>query len=122
MGLTDTADAGQGRPIDKFCFPDVVRDILKVVNQLFHDSHKIRDKYGCRRATSEDIFLLDADKSWPISNLAASSSNFSIRSPSPTSKIMQNMVWVIHGRNKWKDLVDSLQGVTNHLSLNIREG
>lgn len=121
MGLTDTAEADKDRPIDRFRFPEVVREILEVVFQLFHDSHKIRDKYGCRQATSEDL-LLDADQNGPISSLAASFSNFSIRSSllPRTSRMMQNIIWVIHDRKKFgalvtevKDLVDSLQGITS---------
>lgn len=121
MGLTDCVEADRDRPIDRFRFPELVREILEVVFQLFHDSHRIRDKYGCRQATSEDL-LQDEDQNGPISSLATSFSNFSIRSSQflRTSKIMQNIVWVIHDRKKFgalvaeiKDLVDSLQGVTS---------
>ena len=120
MGLTDTVEADHDRPIDSFRFPEVVREILEVVFQLFHDSHKIRDKYGCRQATSQD--LSDTDQNGPISSLAASFSNFAIRSSqvSRTSKIIHNIIWVIHDRKKFgalvaeiKDLVDSLQGITS---------
>jgi hypothetical protein len=79
MGLTDTADAAEERLIDKFRFPEVVREILEVVFQLFHDSHKIRDKYGCRSATFEDG-VVDVDQAGPISSLAATFSDFTIRS------------------------------------------
>lgn len=121
MGLTNTAEADQDRPIDRFRFPEVVREILEIVLQLFHDSHKIRDKYGCRQATSHDL-LLDANQNGPISSLADSFSNFSIRSSqsSQTSAFLQSIVWVIHDRKKFgalvaeiKDLVDSLQGITS---------
>lgn len=121
MGLTNTAEADQERPIDRFRFPEVVREILEIVLQLFHDSHKIRDKYGCRQATSHDL-LLGANQDGPINSLAASFSNFSIRSSqsSRTSTFLQSIVWVIHDRKKFgalvaeiKDLVDSLQGITS---------
>lgn len=121
MGLTDTTTADEYRPIDRFRFPEVVREILDVVLQLFHDSQKIRDKYGCRQATSEDL-LQDTDQNGPVRSLAASFSNFSIQSiqRSKTSKIVQNVCWVIHDRKKFgalvaeiKDLIDSLQGITS---------
>ena len=120
MGLTDTSKADEDRPIDKVRFPDVVREILEAVFDLFHDSHQIKGKYGCRKFTSED--LLDTNQSGPVRSLAAPFSNFSIPSPhhSRTTRIIQNMVWVIHDRKKFgalvadiKDLVDSLQGITS---------
>lgn len=120
IGLTNTSEADQDRPIDRVRFPEVVREILKSVFELFHDSHKIRERYGCRQATSDD--LLDTDQNGPIRSLAASFSNFSIPSShhSRTSRIIQNLVWVIHDRKKFsalvaeiKDLIDSLQGITS---------
>ena len=119
MGLTNTSDAQQDRPIDGVRFPEVVRDILETVFELFDDSLKIKEKYGCRQANSDDT--LDSDQNGPVRSLAASFSNFAIR-PSPypqPSRIIQKFIWVIHDRKKFgilvaeiKDLVDSLQGIT----------
>ncbi|KAL9620740.1 MAG: hypothetical protein Q9160_004753 [Pyrenula sp. 1 TL-2023] len=122
MGLTDdTAHPNRIRLIDEFRFPEVVREILEVIFQLFNDSFKIRDKYGCRQATSDEL-LLEADQHGPISSLAASFSNFVIRASQfpNTSRTTQNIAWIIHDRKKFgklvaeiKDLVDSLQGITS---------
>ena len=60
MGLTDVDEAGGNRVIDTFRFPELIQGILEVLLQLFHDSEKIKDRYGCRPATSED-HLLDSD-------------------------------------------------------------
>ena len=120
MGIADTSDSNEERPIDRVRFPDVVRDILRAVFDLFHDSQTIKERYGCRQATSGD--LIDApDQDSSNRSLAASFSNFSIRPShnSRTSKVLQKLVWVIHDRKKFaalvaeiKDLIDSLQGIT----------
>lgn len=121
MGLVDAADKTKQRPIDKLRFPKVVREILEELHQLFQDSSKIKDKYGCRRATSQDLFL-DTQQSGPLNNLAASFSNFSIHVPDVSQKArkLQKVSWVIQDRKKFallvkeiKDLIDSLQGITS---------
>ncbi|KAI4164462.1 MAG: hypothetical protein LQ342_001775 [Letrouitia transgressa] len=120
MGLTDTVDADRDRPIDRFRFPEVVQEILENVFDLFHDSHKIRDRYGCRQVSLDNV--LSMHQPGPIENLTASFAHFSIRSshPSRTTRMMQNLAWVIHDRKKFcdlvveiKDLIDSLQGITS---------
>ena len=120
MGLTNTSEADQDRPIDNVRFPDVVQEVLETVYELFHDSRQIKEKYGCRQNTSYEI--LDADQEGPIGHLAASFASFSIRAPhhSATTKAVQKFVWVVHDRKKFsglvteiKDLVDGLQNVTS---------
>ncbi|KAI4216407.1 MAG: hypothetical protein LQ351_001417 [Letrouitia transgressa] len=130
MGLTDTTDADRNRPIDQFRFPNVVRELLENLFDLFHDSHKIKDRYGCRQVSSDDI--LSMNQSGPFQNLAASFAHFSIRPchPSHTTRIIQNFAWVIHDRKKFcglvveiKDLIDSLQGITSQtVSVARQEG
>ncbi|KAL6714714.1 hypothetical protein ACLMJK_008139 [Lecanora helva] len=119
IGLANTSDDNHDRPIDSVRFPDVVRDILQTVVELFHDSHKIQDKYGCRQAAQGE--LLNEIQDSPSCKLAATFSNFPIRSNQNlrTPKVIQNLTWVIHDRKKFgalvtevKDLIDSLQGIT----------
>ncbi|KAF2785724.1 hypothetical protein K505DRAFT_290850 [Melanomma pulvis-pyrius CBS 109.77] len=126
MGLTCENTERERRPIDTFRFPEIVREILENVFDLFHDSHKIQDKYGCKRleATSNKAALLEQVEiaSGPIRSLATSFSNFAVRSSqnSNTTKLVSKVVWVIHDRKKFgalvaeiKYLVDSLQGITS---------
>ncbi|KAL9037267.1 MAG: hypothetical protein Q9214_005774 [Letrouitia sp. 1 TL-2023] len=115
MGLNDTVDAD-------IRFPKVVQEILEHIIHLFHDSHKIRDKYGCRQVSLDNT--LSMYHPGPVENLAASFAYFSIRSsqPSRTTRMMQNLAWVIHDRKKFcglvveiKNLIDSLQDITNQI-------
>ena len=121
LGLTDSTEARPERPIDRLRFLEVVRKILELVIQLFHDSQKIRDKYGCRRAALNEQPIA-AHGFGPTSNLAAAFANFSVRaSPTQSSAdITQSVTWVIHDRKKFgglvaeiKELIDSLQGITS---------
>lgn len=120
MGLTDTSEASESRPIDRFRFLDIVRDILELIIRLFHDSDKIRDKYGCRPCTTLEI--CESEQVAMFGSLASSFSNFSVRfKPSlQQSNVAKTVTWVIHDRKKFvglvteiKELVDSLQGITS---------
>ena len=120
MGLTDTTEVVHERPIDTVPFPDVIREILEAVFKSFHDSHKIKEKYGCRQATSNDV--LDLEQNGPVRNLAAPFSNFSTPPShhSRSSRIVQNLNWVIQDRRKFgtlvadvKYLIDGLQNITS---------
>ena len=122
MGLTDVTEPSRERRIDGFRFPGTVREILEILCHLFHDSQKIREKYGCREATSSDI--LEVEQKGPATNLAASFSKFSVRAHSSVrvDQSLRNVVWVIQDRKKFaalvteiKDLIDSLRGITSPL-------
>ena len=51
MGLTRPQGTTNLRPLDshEFC-NDVVKEALRTIIDLFHDSQKIKDNYGCREA------------------------------------------------------------------------
>lgn len=118
MGLVDDPESNLKRSV---CFPDVVQDILQTLLELFHDSGKIEKKYGCKQAESD--YVEDTKQASPMRNLAASFSNFSVRSPQhppQPPRTVRNFVWVIYDRKKFgimvaetKDLIDSLQDITS---------
>lgn len=113
MGLTD--QTGEHCAIDVVPFP-LVREILETLSQLFDNSHKVRDKYGCRQATNEDL-LLEEEQIGPLRSLAASFSNFKVRSSQipQHSPIYQKVIWVIHDREKFRLLVSEIKGFVDSL-------
>jgi hypothetical protein len=48
MGLTETISQNQQRPLDLCQFQDLVTETLEIIFQLFNDTHKIKETYGCR--------------------------------------------------------------------------
>jgi hypothetical protein len=69
MGLTRPQGTTNLRPLDshQFC-NDVVKEALRTIIDLFHDSQKIKDKYGCREADLGQILLSERDESSTLKN------------------------------------------------------
>jgi hypothetical protein len=126
MGLTESTSENQQRPLDLCQFSHLVKETLEVIFQLFNDSHKIKDTYGCRPSTEHDssqLHLAEASEAGPVRNLTTSFGNFKIGgNKRKRSTIVQKARWVVHDRKKFsklitevKDLIDGLQDVTKSL-------
>ena len=119
MGLVES-DA-LDRPIDRSRFPEVIREILQVMLNLFEDSHKIRDKYGCQEFKCEDSAIWHPTGT---NNLLAMSSKLANRrTVFRGSKVSQTITWMIQDRKKFgllieeiNDLMNSLQGLTSPIA------
>ena len=119
MGLTRPPNVDQDRPIENIVFPELIRELLESIIELFQDSNKIRNKYGCRHGIPEDFLRVDQDRP---GELAAAFSNFAIQPPHHTQapRVVQKFTWVIHDRKKFdrlvvviKDLIDGLHCITS---------
>lgn len=122
MGLTDyTEHAGaRDRPIDRCRFRVVVQDILRVMLDLFEDSQKIKDKYGCRQIEADRAAKSECGGAF--ATLSTSFTSLPVRQPQGirSSNLAKTLRWVIHDRKKFgglvaeiKDLMNSLQGLTS---------
>src|SRR2546423_3138484 len=58
MGLTETINQKGSRPLDLCQFQDIVREALEIIFQLFNNTHKIEETYGCRPFTKQDATQL----------------------------------------------------------------
>lgn len=79
MGLTETINQNGTRPLDLCQFQDIVREALETVFQLFNNTHKIKETYGCRPFTEQDatqLRLAATEGTNPVENLATSFANF----------------------------------------------
>src|SRR2546423_5065739 len=128
MGLTEVTDEEQQHPLDQCQFHRLVRDTLEIILQLFNDTHKVRDAYGCRPSPEQEsspVYIADAEEGGPVHNLAASFENFKIGGDErrQSSTILQKAKWVVHDRKKFdglitevKGLIDGLQDITKSLA------
>jgi hypothetical protein len=125
MGLTRPARGSKPRPLDSCPFQDIVKESLDFILQLFNNTHRLKDKYGCREADSAQALLTNRDESSTVKHLAASFGNFRIsgQARDRVGKVLQKTFWVIHDRKKFhlliqeaKELIDGIQDVTKGLS------
>ena len=85
MGFTATPIAGQSRSLDScpYHIRDLVRDTLDMIIQLFTDTQKLRDRYGCKEilsATTSGLLPRPPRDFGALENLAASFSHYRVNS------------------------------------------
>ena len=128
MGFTQNHASAQHKLLESFQFPDLVKDCLDQIVDLFNDTEKIEQRYGCRRI--DDLEKIPSDdtnnQTTPLEQLSKSFGNFYVRdarSPSKRVKLIATTCWVIHNRKKFecliqeaKELIDGLQEITKELS------
>ena len=109
-GSNKAARDDKSRPLDshQFC-NDAVKEAMRTIIDLFHDSQKIKDKYGCREADLGQILLSEWGESSTMKHLAASFGNFKVRLMAADSRtrkmIAQRSLWVIHDFEKFRGLI-----------------
>ncbi len=123
MRLISGGTSSRQRPLDTFIFRDHVKDVLEEILQLFNDSQKLTERYGCKAISfTQDPYgySLVARDTAPIQNLAAAFSNFTLGTASDLS---QKTRWVIQDKKRFeslivevRDLVNGLQKITKSIS------
>ncbi|KAL9612739.1 MAG: hypothetical protein Q9167_002678 [Letrouitia subvulpina] len=122
MRLTSTLQPDEARPLDEFQFRDVVIQTLQTLYDLFDDSKRIQERYGCGKAPA--LAIDGGDEAQLTRPLAAAFLHF------PTGphnggelKLGQKTRWVIRDRRKFaelvseiRDLVDGLQEITKSIA------
>ncbi|OIW26660.1 hypothetical protein CONLIGDRAFT_672180 [Coniochaeta ligniaria NRRL 30616] len=135
MRLTSGAPASA---IDNFPFPGVVADCLEQIFDIFNDSDRLREKYGCKVLPSESVMdPISLRSNYSIRTFSAAFGNFQVRSSQARegkmqskSDILQKTRWVVHDEKRFrdlvqevKDLISGLQDITKDLaSTNKLEG
>ena len=128
MRLTSAPQDDESRPLDSFQFRDLVVQTLQTLCELFQDSQKIKEHYGCREAT---VLAVDHSNEADLVNpLAAAFLHFQNGDKDETNrKLAQKARWVIRDRKKFaelisqiKELVDGLQEITKSISPAILQG
>ena len=125
MGLTEPPRTSAPRALDSH--PDhvqaLVRDTLDMIAQLFIDTCKLEDRYGCRpiQPTTPTLLLTTGDHFGPVENLTASFSRFKVGgwSPEKVAQLKSRTRWVVHDRKRFttllaelKAFIDGLQDIT----------
>lgn len=122
MRLTSPSEHDELCPLDSFQFRDLVIQILETLHELFNDSLRIKERYGCREAT---VLAIDSSEEVDLTiSLAAAFSHYQSGSHNRTMpKLGQKARWVIRDRKKFaelvseiKELVDGLQEVTKSIA------
>jgi Prion-inhibition and propagation len=125
MGLTNPGLTNKPYPLEASPYRDLVKESLDIIFQLFHDSQKIKSKYGCREADLEQLLISDREESSTLKHLAASFGNFKVRgiARDKAEKVVQKTYRVIHDREKFhlliqevQDLINGVQDITKGLS------
>lgn len=129
MGLTTASVIGPSRPLES-CpahVRDLARDTLEMIIQLFTDTKRLSDRYGCEAilpTTASGLLLTRNSGFGPIEKLAASFSHYrvNIKTPKKIKRLTLQTKWVIRDREKFislvaevKDFVDGLQNITKSL-------
>src|SRR5436305_138001 len=126
MGLTSIAEPTKQRPLDICPYPELVRGALELVLDMFKDSDKLKDKYGCISIKNLDAATLaiQGSQSGVLQQLSASFDNFRIKSAVRVRQtpLAKKTYWVIRDRKKFetliheaKALIDGLQDITKDL-------
>ena len=122
MRLTGTSPNGECCPLDSFEFRGLVIQTLQTLHELFDDSQRIKERYGCREATAA---MTEGDgEASPLIPLAAAFSHFQTAPREGRDlKLGQKARWVIRDRKKFselvaqiKELVDGLQEITKSIA------
>jgi hypothetical protein len=114
-----------GSALDDFPFLDIVEECLRQIVDIFNDSNKIQEKYGCKVYQPESTMdALNPRQNYSVQIFAMAFNNFWIRS-SPTSEregkirpkngVLHKTLWVIHDRKKFDNLVKEVQDLTDGL-------
>ena len=122
MGLTTTSQLGEPRPLDSFQFRNLVIQTLQTLHELFNDSQRIKNRYGCREAAA--LATDSGEEAALTSPLAAAFFHFQNGPQDGRElKLGQRARWVIRDRKKFeelisqiKELVDGLQEITKSIS------
>jgi hypothetical protein len=83
MGLTEITSGGSSC-LDKCQFVVLIREALKLILELFHDTQKIQLRYGCKQNDIENTAPTSPDPAPNldvVETLALSFSNFRIEGP-----------------------------------------
>jgi hypothetical protein len=124
MGLSRPSRHSHRRPLDDCPFQNTVKESLHLILQIFNDSSKIKDKYGCKEFA--ESMQIDHDGSDIIRKFAAPFKNFKVRGAPrgrQPNNALQKAQWVVRDRKKFqlliqevKELIDGLQDITERLS------
>ena len=126
MGLTSISETRKRKSIDLCPFPELVQETLDYILDIFKDSQKLKDKYGCIRIDNIDeaTLIKDGSPGGVLQQLNASFDNFRIKSTlhAKQTPIAKKTRWVVRDRKKFealiheaKDFIDSLQDITKDL-------
>ena len=128
MGLTlreeDNDEAA--KPIDACPYPGLVQETLSLILDIFRDSQKLKEKYGCVSQESEGVISSEPERALNsvISQLNAPFNNFKVRSLKGLKgpSIAKKAFWVINDCKKFESLiseaksfVDGLQDITKDI-------
>ena len=123
MRLINADASNRQRPLDTFIWRDHVKEVLELIVQLFNDSQKLTERYGCKAISAAQDpygYSLIAKDTAAIQNLAAAFSNFRLGTASDLS---QKTRWVIQDKKRFehlivevRELVDGLQKITKSIS------
>ena len=120
MGLSRPS---RRKPLDECPFQATVKESLDFILEVFNDSHKIKDKYGCKEFARS--MQIDNEGSEMIKKFSAPFKNFKIRGAMRGKQpdMLKKAQWVVHDRKKFqlliqevKELIDGLQDITKGLS------
>ena len=122
MGLTSTSQCDEPRHLDSFQFKGLVVQTLQTLHDLFNDSERIQERYGCRKATA--LAIAGGEEEDLTNPLAAAFLHFQNGLPEGRGlKMGQKARWVIRDRKKFaelvshiKELVDGLQEITKSMA------
>lgn len=123
LGFTTAGDDSEPTVSASCQFHEVMMETLETLLQLFNDSKKLQERYGCKQYL-ESPFAHD-EQTGQVRILAASFNNFKTRSSlrGKRTKILNAARWAIHDRKKFasfisdiKELIDGLQDITKPLA------
>lgn len=123
MGLTGFS-TGATNALEGCQYQGLVRQALELIVQLFHNTNKLKDKYGCRKHARGRLPPVQTQIPGPVQNLAGSFSNFRISSRQSTicRKILQKTQRLIGDHKKFgvligeiRDMIDGLRHITEDL-------
>jgi Prion-inhibition and propagation/CLIP1 zinc knuckle len=130
MGLTGAPEDAELNVSASCQFKEVVTETLETIFQLFSDSKKLQDRYGCKEYLDSPA-ANSHEQTSQVKFLAAAFDNFKIAASwrERRSKVLIKARWAIHDRKKFanfiseiKELVDGLQHITQPLVSLSRQG
>ncbi|KAI9863484.1 MAG: hypothetical protein M1824_000164 [Vezdaea acicularis] len=127
MRLTSTSEHDKSHPLDSFQFRGLVTQTLQTLYDLFSDTQRIQERYGCREATS---LAIDSGKGETlIDSITAAFLHFQNNShDGGEMNLRLKARWVIRDQKKFaelvlqvKELVDGLQEITKSIAPVIQQ-